>query len=66
MDSEHDQPRPETFVIQVAPSAAGELAGVIHYVRTREKRRFHGLNELSAAIRGMGRHDVEATGTGSG
>ena len=49
-----DQARPDTFVIHVATNAAGELTGVVHYVRTREKRRFEGIEELGAAIRGMG------------
>jgi hypothetical protein len=57
VDEAFDRVRPDTFVIQVTANAGGELAGVIHYVRTREKRRFEGLEELSAAIRGMGRRD---------
>jgi hypothetical protein len=56
-----DQARPDTFVIHVATNAAGELAGVVHYVRTREKRRFEGMEELSAAIRGMGRRAAPDT-----
>ena len=61
MKEELDRVRPETFVIHVVPSATGDLTGVIHYVRTREKRRFEGLEELSAAIRGMGRHPADDT-----
>ena len=63
MEESLDRARPETFVMQVAPNATGELVGVIHYVRTREKRRFEGLEELSAAIRGMSRRDAADANT---
>ena len=63
MEEAFEPLRLQTFVIQVVPSATGELTGVIHEVRTREKRRFEGMEELSAAIRAMGRRDSQPTGT---
>jgi hypothetical protein len=59
MDTEPDLRRPHTFVIRVAPHRGGELAGLIHDVRTGEKRRFSGVADLGAALRGM----VEGTTT---
>jgi hypothetical protein len=51
-------------VLRVSRSAAGELVGLIHHVRTGEKRRFEGLAQLNAAARGMARRNVIDTGTG--
>jgi hypothetical protein len=53
MEFEADRRRSDTFVIHVAVSHAGELVGVVHHVRTGEKRRFDKLDDLGAAIRGM-------------
>ena len=53
MELEASRRRSDTFVIHVTVNAAGELAGVIHHVRTGEKRRFEKLDDLGAAIRGM-------------
>ena len=63
MEPERGGLRPDTFVIHVSADAAGALMGVVHYVRTREKRRFQGLAELAAAIRGMGRDGAADPGT---
>jgi hypothetical protein len=64
MDDQLDPIRPETSVLRVSRSAAGELVGLIHHVRTGEKRRFEGLAQLNAAARGMARRNVIDTGTG--
>ncbi len=40
-------------MIQVMPTAAGELTGLVRHVGTGEKRQFAGLEGLSEAIRGM-------------
>ena len=53
MELEADRRRSDTFVIHVTVNYSGELAGVVHHVRTGEKRRFEGLDDLGAAIRGM-------------
>jgi hypothetical protein len=53
MEFEADRRRSDTFVIHVAANHAGELAGVVHHVRTGEKRRFESLDDLGAAIRRM-------------
>jgi len=53
MEFEANRRRSDTFVVHVAVTDAGELAGVVHHVRTGEKRRFETLDDLGAAIRGM-------------
>jgi hypothetical protein len=53
MEFEANRRRSDTFVIHVAVNDVGELAGVVHHVRTGEKRRFERLDDLSAVIRGM-------------
>jgi len=53
MEFEANRRQSDTFVIHVAVNHAGELAGVVHHVRTGEKRRFEKLDDLGAAIRGM-------------
>ena len=53
MEPEAERRRPDTFVIQVTPTAAGELSGLVRHVRTGEKRQFAELGELGAAIRDM-------------
>jgi len=42
MDDQLDPIRPETSVLWVSRSGAGVLVGLIHHVRTGEKRRFEG------------------------
>jgi hypothetical protein len=51
MEFEANRRRSDTFVVHVTVNAAGELAGVVHHVRTGEKRRFERLDDLAAAIR---------------
>ena len=53
MEFEANRRRSDNFVIHVTVNAAGELAGVVHHVRTGEKRRFERLDDLGAAIRAM-------------
>jgi len=53
MEPEAERRRPDTFVVQVTLSVAGDLAGLVRHVRTGEKRQFAELDELSAAIRDM-------------
>ena len=53
MEPEAERRRPDTFVIQVTATVAGDLAGLVRHVRTGEKRQFEGLEGLSDAIRGM-------------
>ena len=57
MQPDLERPRPQTFVIQVAASEAGDLTGLIQHVRTGQKRRFEGADGLCAAIRDMARGD---------
>jgi hypothetical protein len=59
MESEPEPRRPETFVVRLAGDATAPLAGLIHHVRTGEKRRFEGLVELGMAIQEMA-HDTAA------
>ena len=54
MNEAFDRVRPDMFMIQVVPSASGDLTGVVQNVRTREKRRFEDLEDLGAALRAMG------------
>jgi len=61
MEPETPRRRPDTFVIQVAPTAAGDLAGLVRHVRTGERRQFEGLDGLREAIRGMVQSAEEAT-----
>ena len=53
MELEANRRRSDTFVIHVAVNDDGELAGIVHHVRTGEKRRIERLDDLGAAIRGM-------------
>ena len=53
MEFEPNRRRSDTFVIHVALNDAGELVGVVHHVRTGEKRRFERLDDLGAAIHRM-------------
>jgi hypothetical protein len=53
MEPEAEPRRPDTFVIQVTPTVAGDLSGLVRHVRTGEKRQFAELGELGAAIRAM-------------
>jgi hypothetical protein len=53
MESEPGPRRPETFVVRLAGDATTPLAGLIHHVRTGEKRRFEGLEGLGMAIQEM-------------
>ncbi len=39
-----------TFVVRTTADAAGRLSGVVERVSTGEKRRFHGIEELSRVI----------------
>jgi len=57
MGSDLERQRPHRFVIQVAADEAGDLTGLIQHVRTGEKRRFQGSENLCAAIHDMVRGD---------
>jgi len=60
MEPETDRRRPDTFVIQVTPTAAGDLAGLVRHVRTWERRQFEGLDGLGQALRSLA--DAARTG----
>ena len=62
MEPEPGRRRPDTFVIQVTPTGAGGLAGLVRHVRTGEKRQFAELEELGRAIRAMVRPTEESQG----
>ena len=58
MESETGPRRPDTFVVRLAGDAGAPLAGLIHHLRTGEKRRFDGLDELGMALRDMARQAI--------
>ena len=61
MDKIDDPRRPDTFVVRLVPGQTQALSGLIHNVRTGERRRFEGLEGLGVAIEDLIRGD-----TGSG
>ena len=42
-----------TFIVRVARDSAGSMSGVVEWVRTGERTRFHGLAEISEVIARM-------------
>ena len=50
MDDDLPSARPATFVLRVSAGDAGTLSGLIHHLRSGEKRRFDNVHELSAAL----------------
>ena len=59
MDSEIEPRRPATFVVRLAGDAEGSISGLIHDVRTGEKRRFEDLEGLGLAIQEMAVRDPD-------
>jgi hypothetical protein len=53
-----DARRPDTFVVRLVPGQTQLLAGLIHNVRTGERRRFEGLEGLGVAIEDLIRGDT--------
>jgi hypothetical protein len=56
MEPDIEWPRSDIFVVRVMRRSGREPAGVIHHVRTGEKRRFDDLPALGAAIAEMRDH----------
>ena len=63
MDEIADARRPDTFVVRLVSGEPQSLSGLIHNVRTGERRRFEGLDGLGVAIQDLIRGD---TPTGEG
>jgi hypothetical protein len=42
-----------TFIVRVSRDSVGSMSGVVEWVRTGEKTRFHGLAAISEAIARM-------------
>jgi hypothetical protein len=42
-----------TFIVRVSQDSAGAISGVVEWVRSGEKIRFHGLAALSEVICGL-------------
>jgi hypothetical protein len=61
MDQIGDPRRPDTFVVRLVPGQTEQISGLIHNVRTGERRRFEGLEGLGVAIEDLIRGE-----TGSG
>ena len=62
MNSGLDPDRRHTFVIHVTTRGADELTGLIHNVRTGEKRRFERVADLGTAIESMVQDDASDKG----
>lgn len=42
-----------TFIVRISYDRAGRISGVVEWVRTGEKTRFHGVDAISEVIAGM-------------